>query len=214
MLAEGLAVDVADRVEVLLVVGDVEHVDRELDEIGHLAAGRGDHRVEVGARLPELRHQIAAPDDGAGRVDRDLSGDEHDAPVLDLHRVGEAFRLRQRARPDLGDVVLHRMTPFAAGAVPSSTTVSPFVVSSATSRAAASATSSGSISRRPGFISASAFTASSNDLPVFATMLRAPLQTMSVATKPGQSAFTVTPLPETSVASARVKPTSACLEAG
>src|SRR6266850_2160457 len=121
--------------------------------------------------------------------------------------------LRQRGRPHRGDVVLHRVAPFGAGAVPSSTTVSPFVVSSATSRAAAYATSSGSISRRPGFISASAFTASANDLPVFATMLRAPLQTISVAAKPGQSAFTVTPLPETSAASARVKPTSACLEA-
>ena len=45
------------------------------------------------------------------------------------------------------------------------------------------------------------------------TMFRAPFHTMSVATYPGQIAFTVTPLPLTSAASARVRPTSACLDA-
>ena len=44
-------------------------------------------------------------------------------------------------------------------------------------------------------------------------MFRAPFHTMSVAANPGQTAFTVTPLPATSAASARVKPTSACLDA-
>ncbi len=78
---------------------------------------------------------------------------------------------------------------------------------------AAAATSAGSTSRPPGLIRAIAATASSNDLPVRAAMLRAPFQDMSVATNPGRCALTVTPLPVTSAASARVNPTSACFEA-
>ena len=44
-------------------------------------------------------------------------------------------------------------------------------------------------------------------------MLRAEVQTSSVAVNPGHSAFTVTPVSRTSAASERVNPTSACLEA-
>jgi len=79
--------------------------------------------------------------------------------------------------------------------------------------AATAATSAGSISRPPGLRRAIAATASSNDFPVFAAMFRAPFHTISVAANPGQMAFTVTPLPANSAASARVRPTSACLEA-
>jgi hypothetical protein len=58
-----------------------------------------------------------------------------------------------------------------------------------------------------------AATASSKPRPVLAAMVRAPFQTMSVAANPGQIAFTVTPVPATSAASARVSPTTACLDA-
>src|SRR2546426_9955175 len=69
------------------------------------------------------------------------------------------------------------------------------------------------MSRRPGLMRAIAATASSKDFPVLAAIFRALFHTRSVAANPGQMALTVTPLPATSAASARVRPTSACLEA-
>lgn len=55
--------------------------------------------------------------------------------------------------------------------------------------------------------------ASSGERPVRAAMRAIETSVIFVSTQPGHSAFTVTPDVAISVASARVSPTTACLEA-
>src|SRR5882672_3687592 len=63
VLAEVLAVDAADRLDLALVLTGVEHVDRELYDVGELAAAGGDRGLQVLAHLTELGDQVALADD-------------------------------------------------------------------------------------------------------------------------------------------------------
>src|SRR5688572_3367953 len=63
VLAEVLAIHVADGLQALLVLRDVEDVDRQLDQIRHVAAGGIQDGLDVRARLTKLRDEVAAADD-------------------------------------------------------------------------------------------------------------------------------------------------------
>src|SRR2546428_565942 len=171
--AEVLAVHPADRLAVSLVEVGVEHVDRELDHVGELAARGGDDRAEVLAHLAELGDQVARADDPPLLVLRDLTRDEQEPPAARLGAVGVADGSRERRR-------VVELDPLRHGLLPSRTIVSPLVAASSSRVETAAATSAGSMSRPPGLIRAMARTASSNDLPVFAAMLRAAVHTRSV----------------------------------
>src|SRR3989475_12390521 len=171
--AEVLAVHPADRLAVLLVEVGVEHVDRELDHVGELAARCGDDRAEALAHLAELGDQGARADDPPLLVLRDLTRDEQEPPAARLGAVGVADGSRERRRGV-------ELDPLRHGLLPSRTIVSPLVAASSSRVETAAATSAGSMSRPPGLIRAMARTASSNDLPVFAAMLRAAVHTRSV----------------------------------
>ena len=102
------------------------------------------------------------------------------------------------------------------GARPSSTTASPLGARSpaaATRKTTASATSSGVTSRCCPADASAAASASSAERPVLVTMRDTVSAVIPVSTKPGHTAFTVTPLPATSAATARVRPIKACLAA-
>ena len=77
----------------------------------------------------------------------------------------------------------------------------------------AAATSDAGISRVWPAEASAAASASSGVRPVLATIRSTVSPVISVSTKPGQTAFTVTPVPATSAATDRVRPTSACLAA-
>src|SRR2546428_9925396 len=171
--AEVVAVPPADRFDVPLVLVGVEHVDRELDHIGELAAGGGGEGAEVLARLAELGNQVALAHDAPVLVLRELTGEEQEATAACLDAVGVADGLRERGWVVELDLPRH-------GFLPSRTIVCPLVASSSSRFRTAAATSAGSTSRPPGLIRAMARTASSNDFPVFAAMLRAAFQTRSV----------------------------------
>src|SRR3989475_919943 len=97
---------------------------------------------------------------------RDLTRDEQEPPAARLGAVGVADGSRERRR-------VVELDPLRHGLLPSRTIVSPLVAASSSRVETAAATSAGSMSRPPGLIRAMARTASSNDLPVFAAMLRA-----------------------------------------
>ena len=81
------------------------------------------------------------------------------------------------------------------------------------SQSTVSATSSGWIRRCCGLCLTSSASAASRVRPVLATIRSMLSTTMSVSVKPGQTAFTVTPVFAVSSASARTKPMTACLDA-
>src|SRR5438105_4208549 len=153
MPAEQIAIDRAEVLETRLVPRDVEDVDRELGDVAHVAAGAVDDGANVLARLTELRDDVALADRAPLRVLRDLPGDEQQSPALHLVPVREPGRLHEGGRVDGGN-------PRHAASLPSITNVSPFR-SSWSRRTASAATSEGSMSRPPGFMVASAATASS-----------------------------------------------------
>src|SRR5439155_1762784 len=131
VLAEVLAVHAADRLDLSLVEVGVEHVDRELDDVGELAARGGDDGAEVLAHLTELGDQVARTDDPPLRILRDLAREEQEPPAVRLDAVGVADGSHERRRVVELDVPRH-------GLLPSSTIVSPVVaVSSRSFRAAA-----------------------------------------------------------------------------
>src|SRR5512146_1896504 len=75
------------------VVVAVCHEDRQLHDVGHLAARLMHHRVQVVQRLVELRHQIARRDDAPLGVAGVLPGQPEDAPAARDDAVVEAARL-------------------------------------------------------------------------------------------------------------------------
>ena len=87
------------------------------------------------------------------------------------------------------------------------------MTAAAASDTTAAATSSAEISRVWPAEARAAASASSRVRPVLATIRSTVSVVISVSTKPGHTAFTVTPVPATSAAADRVRPTSACLAA-
>ena len=86
--------------------------------------------------------------------------------------------------------------------------------SGAARNATANATSSGSSSRPSGAIDASASSPAPRPVRAsMATIRSTDAVVMSVRTYAGQTALAVTPVPATSAATARMSPTTACLEA-
>jgi hypothetical protein len=81
----------------------------------------------------------------------------------------------------------------------------------ATQNQTAPATSSGVISRPMGCLASSAERAWSLVRPVLVTMFAIVAAVIGVSTKPGQTAFTVTPVPASSAAAARTSPRTPCL---
>ena len=103
------------------------------------------------------------------------------------------------------------------GARPSSTRASPLGARSpaaVTSGRRPPATSSGVTSRCCPADASAAASASSAERPVLATMRDTVSAVIPVSTKPGQTAFTVTPLPATSAATERVRPIERVLGGG
>ncbi len=81
------------------------------------------------------------------------------------------------------------------------------------SQATASATSSGATSRPCGLLRVSNAFASAAPRPVLDEMVSIARSSSGVSVNPGQTALTVIPAPASSRASARVRPTTACLAA-
>ena len=88
-----------------------------------------------------------------------------------------------------------------------------WVAASAASDTTAAATSPAEMSRVCPADASAAASASSLLRPVFATILATVSAVISVSTNPGHTALAVTPVPATSAAVDRVRPTSACLAA-
>ena len=102
------------------------------------------------------------------------------------------------------------------GSLPSNTNASPlggWVTAATESDTTAAATSPGEMSRGWPSLASAAAKASSRPRPVFATIRFTVSVVISVSTKPGHTAFTVTPVPATSAATERVRPSRACLAA-
>src|SRR5207245_11218703 len=76
VLAKIRAVDDADRPALALELGGVEHVDRQLHDVGQTPARRRDERLHVLAHLTELGDQVALADDAAVPILGDLAGEK------------------------------------------------------------------------------------------------------------------------------------------
>src|SRR2546425_9575255 len=163
-------------------------------------------------RAHDLQHPLERPGpllDEPGALGGGLPGHEqYPAAGRGEHAVIPAARSAQRVGID--DAEGHRRELASV-----MTTASPVVSLPAPwhSASTALATSSGGIRRRWPVVSRAARRASASDIPVFAAMRLTDCRVMSVSTYPGQSALTVTPVPTTSAATERVKPTTACLDA-
>ena len=152
------------------------------------------------ARDAESNGLVAAVDEllSAGRV-KLYCVDSHDAASWSA--ADKPLEERARAHEHYESWILATAVPFIAEdcGMHSHTT--------------ACATSSGVTKRCCGLPDARAERAWSALRPVFATMLPTASSTIAVSVKPGQTAFTVTPLVASSSASARVRPTRPCLAA-
>src|SRR6266700_4027634 len=163
-------------------------------------------------RAHDLQHPLerAGPLlDEPGALGRGLAGHEQYPPSgRGEHAVIPAARSAERVRID--DAEGHRREPASA-----IMTASPLVSLPAPwhSASTALATSSGGIRRRWPVVSRDARRASASDIPVFAAMRLIDCRVISVSTYPGQTALTVTPVPATSAATERVRPTTACFDA-
>ena len=93
---------------------------------------------------------------------------------------------------------------------PSTLMACPVTASLATQNHTAPATSSRVISRPMGCLASSAERAWSLLRPVLVTMFPIVAAVIGVSTKPGQTAFTVTPVPASSAAAARTSPRTPC----
>src|SRR2546428_794487 len=161
------------RVDGTLVGARVGPVARGLGHLGGRRARAGRHPGELPPHRADLGTGVARAETPPLLVLRDLTRDEQEPPAARLGAVGVADGSRERRR-------VVELDPLHHGLLPSRTIVSPLVAASSSRVETAAATSAGSMSRPPGLIRAMARTASSNDLPVFAAMLRAAVHTRSV----------------------------------
>src|SRR5947207_2209159 len=163
-------------------------------------------------RAHDLQHPLerAGPLlDEPGALGGGLPGHEqYPAAGRGEHAVIPAARSAERVGID--DAERHRREP--APALPHA---SPLVSLPVPwhSASTALATPSGGIRRRWPVVSRAARRASPTAIPVFAAMRLIDCRLIAVSTYPGQTALTVTPVPATSAATERVRPTSACFDA-
>src|SRR5262249_12709422 len=187
-LADDL-VDVAARAEADTPAGDDQHA--HVVPLRQLA----EQVAQVGVPLERQRVQPLGPVERQRRHAL-LDGEAEVPPAL-----GDAGRCSERA---------HVWIP-----PPSSTRVCPLMAAalSEARKATAAATSSGSSSRPSGDEPTSAASAWSSSLPVASTMRAIARSVSSVRTNVGHTPFAGTPVPASSAATARMRPTAACFEA-
>ena len=124
-------------------------------------------------------------------------------PLFQPRGAPSSSGLMIASRPLIGSLPSRIRTSPLGGCVPGATE----------SDTTTAATSSAEISRLWPAEASAAASASSCVRPVLATIRATVSAVIPVSTKLGQTAFTVTPVPATSAAADRVRPTSACLAA-
>src|SRR5262249_19056748 len=162
------------------------------------------HQVEARQRDPEAVPQAPAH----LALDQHLAGEQPEPQAqLGLVVVRPLGHLGLRIERDR-QLVHHTSPPATARVVP---VTAPACAQHRNSTAAA--TSSGGTSRPSGLGFSMAASVSSTERPVFAAMRATLSRTSFVSVSPGQTALTVTPVRAVSSASARTRPTTACLAA-
>src|SRR5437867_2777350 len=196
------AVHLAERLQARDIRLPVRDIDGESADLLWPAPGRAHDLQHSLERAGPLLDEPGALGGGLPRHE------QYPAAGRGEHAVIPAARSAQRAGID--HAAPHRWEPASA-----ITTASPLVSLPAPwhSASTALATSSGGIRRRWPVVSRAARRASASDIPVFAAMRLTDCRVMSVSTYPGQTALAVTPVPATSAATERVRPTTACFDA-
>src|SRR5262249_24605008 len=183
--------------------------DQPVDDAGDVAVG-----YQQEARQVAHQHAVGRAVERGHDVEPRQRGVEFPAQPLAQFALDDA---RSAQQPDPQPQLLLGSREWAAHHVspPDSEIAWPVIepASSLTSHSTAAATSCGWIKRPCGLVAVRLARACSTVRPVFSTMRCTDSSTNSVSTKPGQTALTVTPVRASSVASARVSPTTPCFAA-